>query len=417
MDAYTVDQLEAKRELVKRVRFYIRIRWYFLSAIAVAGLGANIALYGYDSTFYRGLLLTSFALGVNAVFWLASRKDRSLSYFQTLAVIQLLLDIVLFSVAVFIGGGPVSGGVSLYSLVLIITAALFESRIVYLMAALCLLGLVVASGFSSGKFLKPTDAGLISFQAVVLFIKAYLIDTFFGLSRHREAERAQMSIISLTSHQLRTPATAVKGLLSMLMEDTKNLSVDDREIFMRAFNENERQLQLIGNLLEVARIDMENIKPTPTQLDLSEMAKQTVENMQPIAIKNGQKLTFDNSATMANVMVDADQIHMILDNLLTNALNYSGRGSHIVVRLAQQPNLVLMSVEDNGQGIARADQARLFERFTKLHYSHPQTTEGAGLGLYIVKKLVELNNGRIDLVSYPNEGTVFTVSLPDHAHS
>ncbi|HSX47955.1 MAG TPA: HAMP domain-containing sensor histidine kinase [Candidatus Nanoarchaeia archaeon] len=416
MDAYTVDQLEAKRELVRRVRFYIKIRWFFLITLATVGLTTNFVVAGNNPTFVHGIWLTAVALGINGVFWAFSHRDGSLNYFRGLAGIQLLLDIALFSMAIYVDGGIGSRAISLYGIVLIITAALFEGWPVFVMAGLCTVGLVVAGLISSGQLVQQ-DISQIFFQAAVLFVEAYLIDTFFGFSRRREAERAHMSVISLASHQLRTPATAVKGLLSMLLDDESRLNVEDREIFMRAYNENERQLLLIGNLLEVARLDMDQLAANPQLVDLTLMIEESVTNMQPMAVKNSQKLTFTKPTQPAKVVADPEQIHMVLDNLVTNALNYSGRGSHVVVRLATEPGRVLLSVEDNGPGIARADQARLFERFTKLRYSHPQTTEGAGLGLYIVKKLIELNHGRIDLVSYPNEGTIFTVSLPTETYS
>lgn len=236
--------------------------------------------------------------------------------------------------------------------------------------------------------------------------------------RHQQTELTELNaskdeFISLASHQLRTPATAVKQLIGMLIEGLHGQLPDDlHAILTKAYQSNERQIEIVNNMLKVAQLDAGKVTLSlePTHLDT--FLNDIVDEQRDTLRDRNQTIEVNLPAHVASLHIDPVNLHMALSNILDNASKYSRREGRIIVTLQQTPEEVIFQFTDDGVGISPADQAKLFSKFTRIHNELSDQVNGSGLGLYWTKKIVELHGGRIDVESAINAGTTFTVHLP-----
>ncbi len=248
-------------------------------------------------------------------------------------------------------------------------------------------------------------------------------DNEFGVLAHsfnvmagnlERLDRLKTEFILLTSHQLRTPASAVKGFLSLLLDGyAKPLSAKQKELLVSAYEENEQQLRLVNQILSISQAESQQMKLSKTEVDLVKVAKRTVGELQALALEHKQKITMHASEKSIVALVDAEKLHMVIENLVSNAIKYSPDETEIAVLLECEANAVVVKVKDQGYGIDQHDMDQLFNKFSRLPNPKSVKAQGSGLGLYLVKKLVELHGGTIEAVSKPGLGTTFTVRLPN----
>ena len=220
------------------------------------------------------------------------------------------------------------------------------------------------------------------------------------LARAREAER---SFLLSVSHELKTPLTAITGYAEALREGA--VSADDAAETIGV--EAERLGRLVGDLLDLARMNTTGFSVHPSEIDLAEVADDAVRRYEPQAEAFGVSLSAV-SGGLAPAVADADRVLQVVSNLVENALRLTPPGGE--VRVAVEPGR--LQVEDRGPGLAREDCERAFERFY-LHsrYGHERPV-GTGLGLALVKELTQAMGGSVEVRSEPGRLTVFTVRLP-----
>jgi signal transduction histidine kinase len=219
--------------------------------------------------------------------------------------------------------------------------------------------------------------------------------------------------ILLTSHQLRTPASAVKGFLSLLLDGyAKPLTSKQKELLESAYEENEQQLRLINQILSISQAESQQMQLSKIEVDLVKLAQKTVGQLQAIALEHKQKITVHASEKSIVTLLDSEKIHMVIENLVSNALKYSPDGAEIVVSVERGVDAVVLRVKDKGYGIDPQDIYLLFKKFSRLPNPKSVKAQGSGLGLYLVEKLVELHGGTIEVQSKQGVGTTFTVRLP-----
>jgi PAS domain S-box-containing protein len=219
--------------------------------------------------------------------------------------------------------------------------------------------------------------------------------------------------ISLASHQLRTPATAVKQLLGMLTQGfVGDLQPEHFSLVVRAYEANERQIRIVDNLLKVAQLDAGKVKLNKKPLLLRDYLTDIVEEHLGTATNKNQELTLEvTDSAPLSPMFDADYLRMALGNLIDNASKYSRNGSTISVRAIGSGKKLAISVTDTGVGIDPQEMDLLFEKFSRLSNEFSDSVGGSGLGLYWVKRVVELHGGNISVESTPDKGSVFTIEL------
>ncbi len=242
-----------------------------------------------------------------------------------------------------------------------------------------------------------------------------LASTFNAMAENVErVDEMKSEFVLLASHQLRTPATAVKGFISMLLDGyAGKLDGKNRKMLKAAFEENERQISVINSILDVARLESGELSLVRETQDIGAIIEASAAGQIPILAAQDQKITVKKPKQPVKISVDGEKLRLVLDNLIHNASKYSDRGKHITIELKSDAGHVYISVTDEGIGIAQADLPRLFKRFSRI--SSPQTAgiQGAGVGLYLAERLVKMHKGQIHVQSQPGKGTTFTIELPN----
>jgi PAS domain S-box-containing protein len=227
---------------------------------------------------------------------------------------------------------------------------------------------------------------------------------------------AKDEIIGIASHQLRTPATAVKQYLSILLDGyvgKLNLTTEQKTILKRAHASNERQLKIINDLLKVAQVDAGHVKLDRKTTDMNTLLHATVQDSQKYFEAKQQTLTIQVPKQPLKLRIDATRMRMVLDNLLNNASKYSPEMTTTHVSLKKTKLHTIISITDSGVGIDPVDHAKLFQKFSRVNNPLSVKAGGTGLGLYWAKKIIALHDGSIDVKSEVNNGATFSIKLPN----
>ena len=228
----------------------------------------------------------------------------------------------------------------------------------------------------------------------------------------QELDKLKDEFVSLASHELRTPMTAIKGSLSTILDGyTGQINASTKEFLTAAFNENDRLIRLVNNLLNISRIEAGRITFTITKIDLDKLIKEVVKNLQMSATEKNLTLMYKDDNLPSIIMGDEDKVKEILINLIGNALKFTHQGG-VTVSVFEKDNQVTTAVSDTGHGIAKEDQDLLFKKFSQVRGSYAKQSGGTGLGLYISKKMIEGMKGNIWLESEVGKGSTFYFSLP-----
>lgn len=219
------------------------------------------------------------------------------------------------------------------------------------------------------------------------------------------------NFISIASHQLRTPATAVKQNLGLIVEGYATEEADKERFIRGAFESNEYQLAIIEDILNVARIQSGTLRLDKKPSDLGELVDHAV-NEQRLSLKPGQKLTYTKPRQPIQADIDHIKITMCVGNLISNAIKYTPENGTIDITVLEAAGEAVIKIADSGVGIAEADMDKLFGRFNRVDNELSSQVSGTGLGLYLVKQLVELHNGHVNVESTPGKGSTFTITLP-----
>lgn len=231
------------------------------------------------------------------------------------------------------------------------------------------------------------------------------------LTAIRRLEQLRKEFVDNVSHELKTPITSIRGFSETLLDGAMN-DPDTLREFLEIINEESLRLQrLIGELLDLSKIEskQDHLKMEPIQID--KMVQSVIKTMEERFRAKGQQWHIKVEEPF-EVVVDHDRFRQILLNLLANASNYTPAGGHITVEVERQANEWTCKVADTGIGIPQEDLSRVFERFYRVDKARARDSGGTGLGLAIVKHLVEAHRGKIEVESQLGEGTVFTLTFP-----
>jgi Na+/proline symporter/signal transduction histidine kinase len=216
------------------------------------------------------------------------------------------------------------------------------------------------------------------------------------------------------THELRTPLTSIRALAEILA-DNPELEVEERERFQLTIGrEAERLTRLISLVLDLEKFESGQASLDRTPLVLAEVVQEAAEAVAQLARERGTELRVEVPASLPPLPADRDRLMQVLINLLSNAIKASqpGRPGRITVLAWPAADALLMCVEDNGKGIALAEQHQIFDKFFQARHQTMRKPEGSGLGLAITKKIVELHQGRIWVESAPEQGARFFIELP-----
>ena len=227
-----------------------------------------------------------------------------------------------------------------------------------------------------------------------------------------ELDRLKDEFVALVSHELRTPLTSIRGYLELIREGKGGKVTKKQERFLEVMNRNsERLLRLVSDLLFVAQAESGNVALELEQLDLADVAKETVDATRPLAAAKAIAINLE-SGDRLRVFADRARLIQLLDNLLSNAVKFTPEGGQVDVTVSAQNGHAVLEVADSGIGIPRGEQDRLFDRFFRASTATAQAVPGTGLGLAIAKAIVDAHDGSIEVESDEESGSTFRVQLP-----
>jgi len=232
------------------------------------------------------------------------------------------------------------------------------------------------------------------------------------ITEQKIEEEMQNTFISVISHELKTPVSIIKGYAETLAREDANWDQETlREGLKVIIEEADRLAKQIGGLLEISRLQADGMRLELSEWALPPLAEQVVQRF---ASQAGEAFEFELRMPddLPAVYADYERTRAVLENLLSNAVKYSPDGGRIRVAARADDRMVIVSVSDQGIGIAPEDQARLFQRFYRVDNRLRRETQGAGLGLFLARLIVEAQGGRIWVESQPGRGSRFSFTLP-----
>ncbi|OQA46397.1 MAG: Sensor histidine kinase YycG [Chloroflexi bacterium ADurb.Bin325] len=268
---------------------------------------------------------------------------------------------------------------------------------------------------ADGRLMRPgvTYSPLYDEEGRLLNVIANVVD----ITRFREAEEMKSTFVSVISHELKTPVALIKGYANTLAREDANWDrATVREGLAVISEESDRLNALINNLLDASRIQAGGFKIERADVAMPALAASVMDGFRVQVAQAGvadrYHFVADFPADFPCVEGDEERLRQVFNNLLSNAVKYSPKGGEIRVGGWQQGDQVTLYVADQGIGIPEAEQARLFQRFYRVDSSLRRSTQGAGLGLYLCRSIVEAHGGRIWLRSEAGRGTTVFFTLP-----
>jgi len=239
------------------------------------------------------------------------------------------------------------------------------------------------------------------------------------VTREKIVERMKTEFVSLAAHQLRTPLSAIKWTLRMLLDgDLGVITKEQREFVEKSYNSNERMISLINDLLDITRIEEGRFLYKPVLTGIESIVQFVVDSYQEEVEKRKLKLEFKKpQEKLPRVMLDIEKMRLVIQNLLDNAVKYTPSGGRVTICLKSGKKKIEISVKDTGVGVPKDQQERVFTKFFRGANVMRMETEGTGLGLFISKNIIEAHGGKIWFESGKGEGTIFyfTIPVPEEA--
>lgn len=233
-------------------------------------------------------------------------------------------------------------------------------------------------------------------------------------ARLKELDNLKSQFLAHVSHELRTPLTCIQGFAdNMLAELGGPLTGKQKQNLQRITANAGRLHRMIGNLLDQSRIEAGKIEVSPGHIPLPQLVEDVIEHMRPLAQAKQQALELQCSQPQLMVWGDADMLRQVVTNLLDNAIKYSPAQGYVRISIAQEgEELAKLSVTDSGNGISCDALPKVFDAFYRVESGLGREAQGFGLGLSIVKTLIELHDGHVTVESEEGKGTSFHVTLP-----
>lgn len=228
----------------------------------------------------------------------------------------------------------------------------------------------------------------------------------------RKMDATKDEFVSMASHQLRTPLTSIKGYISMVLEgDAGKISAQQRQLLNEAFTSSERMVRLIGDFLNVSRLQTGKFIIDRHHCDLALIVKQEVESIRRIADTHEIAVSFAKPARFPLLYLDEGKLRQVIMNFIDNAIYYSPDGTKITVTLTIEDGDAVLRVKDQGIGVPPEEQEHLFTKFFRARNARTQRPDGTGIGLYLAKRIIVGHGGGVVFES-SDRGSVFGFRLP-----
>lgn len=239
-----------------------------------------------------------------------------------------------------------------------------------------------------------------------------VVSVLLDMTRERRLEEMRREFVANVSHELRTPLTYLQGYTEAILDGLAADPAEEKKYLKIILDETLRLRRLVSDLLDLSRIEAGQLALEKGEVNVAELCREVAEKVRPLAEEKGIRLELDIPAALPAAWGNADRLQQVLINLLDNALRHTRAGGKVAVTAKVQGEELAVSVHDTGPGIPPEDLPYIFERFYKVEKARTRTTAGTGIGLAIVKGLVEAHGGRVWVESTPGKGSVFTFTIP-----
>ena len=241
----------------------------------------------------------------------------------------------------------------------------------------------------------------------------FLASLSYDISREKQIDRAKTEFVSLASHQLRTPLSSVNWYAEMLLaEDAGKLNEEQRTFIKEMYKGNQRMVDLVNSLLDVSRLELGTFSINPEQIDITHTAKSVIDELKPGITKKKLKLKANFEEALPETKADPKLLRIIYQNLLSNAVKYTPDGGQVGVDISKDKKHFIIKISDTGYGIPENQKDKMFSKLFRADNVKEKDTEGTGLGLYIIKSILDVTGGQISFESELDKGTTFVVKIP-----
>lgn len=237
---------------------------------------------------------------------------------------------------------------------------------------------------------------------------------FVGIERDitkiKQIDRAKTEFVSLASHQLRTPLTAIKWNAEIVLEE--KMPEEIRSYIQQIYQSNERMIELVNGLLNVSRIDMGTFAVDPKSVDPLEIIDSVVSELESLIVSKNLIIAKKYEKKIGLLETDQKLLRIVLQNLLSNAVKYTNEKGEVLVSVKKVGEILKFSIKDSGIGIPKSQQERIFSKLFRAENAVASVSDGTGLGLYVTRAVIEQLGGKIGFKSQENKGTTFFFDLP-----
>jgi signal transduction histidine kinase len=248
----------------------------------------------------------------------------------------------------------------------------------------------------------------VSITTIITLTIGYLVVK--SLSYIAQINQLKSEFVSIVSHQLRAPLSSLRWALEVFLKTDPS---ENQKKYLKLMQEsNERMLRLVNDLLNVSRIEQGRLSLRKEKINLAKIIKEVIKEFHFLAKASNVEISFRKEGDLPPVLADEDKIRMVIQNLLSNALQYSRGRGEITIRLRKQKDNLLFEISDTGVGIPKKQQKRIFEKFFRANNVLKYQTKGTGLGLFIAKAIIDNSGGKIWFKSKEGKGSTFYFTLP-----
>lgn len=449
-------------ELIARLRWFIQLRWVFGGMLIALGIVFSLTPIG-DLNAWVGIGTGVAIIAYNWVFWflerwLVRRRPGAHARNATLAATsQIVLDLVALTVVLHAAGGVETPLYIFYLFHMVVATLLLRMRRVFALASLAIAlfgALAVAEmnawiphhglfdGLTEYQSARYVGVTLLAFSSAVL-IAVYLGTNIADRLRERErevlwletelaqnvadlekansalmeAEKANMSHFRQVSHELKGPLATQQSLLRALLIEVKDFPAQQKQRVERAIVRGDELLALLDDLLVLSQTRETNVRTSPKWVDPSETLRDMLDAEALRAREKGLKWREEITTDLSPFCTDPAMLRTLAQNVVSNAVKYTAPGGDVTFCLRDDGNDLLMVVRDTGIGISPEDLQRIGQEFYRTREARESSSSGTGLGMTIVRSIVDTFQGGVDLSSRPGQGTTVTIRLPRTGHA
>lgn len=271
-----------------------------------------------------------------------------------------------------------------------------------------------------------TDFRIVWPDGSVRYIKAYakvqrdeegkavkMIGVNWDITQSKEIDKVKTEFVSLASHQLRTPLSTIRWYVEILLdEDMGDLNKKQKEYLDEIYKGNLRMVELVSALLNVSRLELGTFSVEPELVRITTISNTVIKELRPKIKEKKIKFSKDYDESLGRMSLDRRLMGMIFQNLLSNSIKYTLEGGEVSLKISKEKEVVRIVVSDTGLGIPKSQHKNIFKKLFRADNVKVTDTEGTGLGLYIVKSVLDQSGGKIWFESKENKGTTFFVEIP-----